>query len=59
MKPQEMTTFESSKTVPLLEDSKDAKQVDNQKSAKDAAYNDKEAAGSADDKKVVDKLNQV
>ncbi len=57
--PQEMTTFESSKTVPLLEESKDGKQVDNQKSAKDAASNYTKAAGSVDDKKEADKLNQV
>jgi len=59
--PQEMTTFESSKTIPLLEESKDGKQVDNLKSAKDVAsnYNDRKAAGSVDDRKVADKLNQV
>ncbi|DBA84654.1 hypothetical protein WJX77_004977 [Trebouxia sp. C0004] len=59
--PQEMTTIGSSKTVPLLEESKDGKQADNLKSAKDVAsnYNDKKAAGSVDDKTVADKLNQV
>ncbi|KAA6424687.1 MAG: hypothetical protein FRX49_05354 [Trebouxia sp. A1-2] len=53
--PQEMATFESSKTVPLLEESKDGKQIDNLQSAKDVAsnYNDKKTAGSVADKKPV------
>lgn len=60
--PQELATFESSKTVPLLEETKDGKQADdstNRKHAKDVTSSYNAKSESAEERKTADKLNQV
>ncbi len=63
--PQELATFDSSKTVPLLGETKDGKQADDSlsgKSAKDvtSSYDDRKGSvDTAEGQKVADKLNQV